>query len=212
MPEHAMLNSIRKKSIALLGSYIESLPGAKELESSRVEGYADRGFIFGWAVPIAFDDGIRNFFVLLEHSFPFTAPRIALDGPQQFLLWPHVEWDGVLCILGSNSSVSSSDPVGVVQHLLAQAVKLVEASLAGANAADFETEFNTYWHHKATDGSNRCRSLVTLDSRNRIISLWRGRSYDIIADDEPSIRNWLAHRYPTTDHGSDNIGRAALIW
>jgi hypothetical protein len=214
MPDDAVLDRLRTESIAALGSYIETLPGARELHLFQVKSYEPRGFLLGWCVPYAFDDRIRDFHVLIGPSFPFEAPRIALVDRPDFLSWPHVESDGALCILQNNSNVSARDPIGVFQNLFARAVSLVEDCRTGANAIDFETEFNTYWHYKAADQGNGCRSLVSLSTSNRIINLWRGQKFDLIADDEATIKNWLARRYakPQSNNMSDSVGRAGLIW
>lgn len=214
MPKDSVLDSIRTGSIAALSSYIEDLPGAMELQSSQVRAYSDRDFIVGWCVPVAFQDCVRNFHVLIPPGFPFSAPRIALVDRPAFLSWPHVEKDGVLCILQNSSTVSAHDPVGVLKNLFSRAISLVEGCRTEANASDFETEFNTYWRYEVADGSNRCRSLISLDARNRVIKWWRGKQFDIIVDQDAPIRNWLARRYPKT--GSDShagvIELAGLFW
>ncbi len=212
MPEGVVLDGIRTESIAALSSYIEGLPGARELLFSRVKAYTERDFIVGWCVPIAFEDRVRDFHVLVSPGFPFLPPRIALVDKPDFLAWPHVEKDGVLCLLPNNSSISSLAPVSVFQNLLSRAVSLVTDCLAGINAVDFEAEFKTYWHYEIDKFSSQCRSLVSLDKRNRLVSLWKGQQFDIIADDERSIQSWLAHRYPKQEPYKPTQRRAGLFW
>jgi sulfur-carrier protein adenylyltransferase/sulfurtransferase len=214
MPEHAVLDDQRAALVAVLGAYIEELPIARELSRSEVLGYSERGFEFGWSVPVAFGDCVREFHVLIGAEFPFYAPRIALIDPPAFLSWPHVEKDGVLCLLPNNSTISAVDPVTVFRDIFARAVNLVDSCRHSENATDFEREFNTYWAYRVSEGSKRCISILTLDVRDRIVALWRGKDLDVVGEDGISVQRWLARRYGKTnaDASEYHFARAAIFW
>src|ERR1700730_5888700 len=133
MPEDAVSDSFRTESVAALGAYVETLPDASELPFTQVKAYKTRNFMLGWSVRVAFRDHTREFHALIGPSFPFDAPRVALVDRPDFLSWPHVEEDGVLCLLQINSNIDGRDPIGVFQNLLARAVSLVEDCLSSAN-------------------------------------------------------------------------------
>lgn len=212
MPYEPVLYRFRTDSVMALGSYLESLPGTRELPSKTVKAYQDRDFIFGWSIRFQFEDRTREFHVLIGPSFPFLPPRIILVDRPDLLSWPHVEKDGALCLLQNNSSTSARDPVGVFQNLFASAVSLVSDGLAGRNSSDFEAEFNTYWQYRTTEKGSPWRSLLSVNPCNRIVGLWRGSSYNLIGDDVDSIKRWLAHLNPQSEVTGESSGRAALVW
>ena len=215
MPEDAVLDRFRTESILKLGSYIENLPETRELSPKDVRAYKNRTFVFGWSVRVSFREEIYEFHILTEPSFPFSAPRIALANPPDFLAWPHLEKDGVLCILHNNSNVSAHDPVGVFQNMFARAVKLVEDSLSNSNSTDFEMEFDTYWRYQTADRVNPCQSLLSVELGNRSVSYWRGAKLDVVAENGAAIKAWLSHRYQQESESIVNAGTdcdAALIW
>src|SRR5579872_1063863 len=213
MPEEASLPRIHGEAIASLDAFIRGFRGSSPLQPHQIGTYEDREFVSGWRLPISFADQVRNFHVLVTRWFPFLPPRIALVDRPPFLTWPHVEKDGVLCILQNNSTVSAHDPVGVLKNLLSRAVELVEAASLGKSEVDFEAEFNTYWNYESK-GTKQCRSLLALYPGNRVVRMWNGTQFDIAADDEISIRNWLVRRYskPQEEYALVEPNQAALIW
>jgi hypothetical protein len=111
--------------------------------------YPARNASDGWRVPITFGSGARRFDILIRDGFPFDPPLLALFDRPPHLTWPHVESDGVLCLLPNAAAVSATNPIAVIQRLLAEAVRLVEESEAGTNIDDFRTEFLSYWPNDA---------------------------------------------------------------
>ena len=66
------------------------------------------------------------------------------------MTWPHVESDGILCLLPNMAECDPDDPYGVAENLLNRSVRLVEELLEGTIVErDFREEFLTYWAYKA---------------------------------------------------------------
>jgi molybdopterin/thiamine biosynthesis adenylyltransferase len=211
MPDSdSVLDRHRAEATAVLSSYIETLPAARELLAHELRVYSDRDFAVGWRVTVEFSDKPRRLDVLVGTDFPFEAVRFALVDRPEFLTWPHVERDGLLCLLQSNSNVDHGRPLATFQNLLGKAHRLIEECIAGTNATDFEAEFETYWNYAVSDGTKPCRSLLTLDGKNRVVSIWRGKDFDLVADGPGKIASWLTHRFGQCK--SSEFEDAALIW
>src|SRR3546814_10458193 len=97
------------------------------------------------------------------------------DPRPAFLTWPHVEKDGVLCLLPGNADVAMSEPSAVAANLLGAACELVEDSVAGRNEDDFRTEFLSYWNWAATERAPEIRSLLDPTLPTRAVRVWRGQ-------------------------------------
>ena len=78
------------------------------------------------------------------------------------MTWPHVESDGILCLLPNLAECDPDDPSDVASNPLNRSVRLIEELLDGPIIdKDFREEFLTYWAYKAhTDGARRF-SLLT---------------------------------------------------
>ena len=119
--------------------------GRKELLA-----YRNHEPAMGWRFPIQFSDLQRRVDILIPESFPFSPARIALVDRPDFLTWPHVERDGVLCLLQSHGTISIDEPDGGIGVLLGLAFDLVERCVKGKLDEDFKGEFRSYWMNSAT--------------------------------------------------------------
>ena len=80
--------------------------------------YPDRGFDAGWRFDAPFESRLkRRIDVLVREELPFRAPSISLVDRPEFLSWPHVESDGVLCLLGEASTIDPRQP-HIEQHYI----------------------------------------------------------------------------------------------
>src|SRR6185312_15387458 len=139
--------------------------------------------------------GLRELlFVLLDRDFPFSRPLIAVD-PARFLQWPHVESDGILCALPDSSTFDSFAPVALIDYLLGEAAILVEACQRGELDEDFRNEFYSYWNRKIPDEQPEIVSVISSFDRSRVVTLWRGEPFYLLADDEAQASNWLRKRF-----------------
>ena len=163
-----------------------------ELLKSR---YPHRDFVAGWRLDVEFNDEPRQPDLLIDSRFPWSASRIALVDPPDFLTWPHVEKDGVLCLVPDGALVDHRNPALVAVNLLVQAVELIEDSAAGRNAEDFRDEFVSYWYWGRTKETPIIYSLVDLIGPSRIIRVWRGQSFFLLSENEAAALAWLTHRF-----------------
>ncbi|WP_425351953.1 ThiF family adenylyltransferase [Pleomorphomonas carboxyditropha] len=199
------------EAVAKVDRWLATSAGGVERLKCRATGlYPTRQSRDGWRVPVEFDSGTRRFDILIGESFPFEPPRFALVDRPPHLTWPHVESDGVLCLLPSAAAVSGSDPVALVKYLLGEAVNLVETSERGANADDFRAEFLSYWPNDSD--APLVRSLLEPHGPSRLVSVHRLKGLYVVAETSESLTSWLDHAVPVKDTRIREIDPALLVW
>lgn len=154
---------------------------------------------------------IHRLDVLLPLGFPWELPRIALVDPPPFLLWPHIEIDGLLCLAPNTIAIDPNDPGGVIACMLQAAVDLLGYLLAGNFESDFRTEFLTYWSFAADDNGASIVSLINPKPPTRMIFLWRGKGAYVLGESVDQLKSWLANRTGSTDE-KHTFQPAAFIW
>ena len=191
--------------------WLETLTSSRRLDRSELlRHYGQYRFEMGWRVSVEFTDRIREMDVLLPHTFPSDISRIALVSRPNFGTWPHIEEDGLLC-LPDRTPVAAGDPVVDVKAALGAAVALVEDSIAGRNQDDLRNEFVSYWAPGAT-GNRRVVSLLRPKGPSRRIFVWRGTTFDLIADSDAELRQWLGFNGGTSDPHRWTVHASVLIW
>ena len=179
-------------AIASVDDFIARLAGGERLPIDVLEQYRKRGYTMGWRVRVNFSDGSRReLYVLTDNAFPYTAPRVAVaDGPD-VLAWPHLEHEGLLCILPPDAAVSWERPTSVVELVLGEACRLIEKCVSGQNRDDFRQEFLSYWMMAANQRAVRFISLIEPQGPGRRVVIWRGKSVRVVADNHEILRRWL---------------------
>ena len=156
-----------------------------------------RRFLRGWRMAIDFSDNqTREIDLLIGRGFPAGYPRTALvDGPGH-LVWPHVEADGILCLLPIMADVDAEQPGRVAWELVCRSVVLIEELIEGSIIdRDFREEFLTYWAY-AAGGVHRVHSLLDIAGPSRVVSTWRSDDdVVIVGEDDASLSRWLENRY-----------------
>ena len=177
-------------------AWLSSLgPSIETLSPSLIQKlYRDRGFAQGWRLRVAFSDSERLLDLLLPEGFPWQPPRVALVDAPEYLTWPHVERDHVLCLTPNTSETNPDDPVGVAAFLLGEAEEAINDFIAGKCYKDFSDEFLTYWHN-ASDSGMEMISLLRAEGPARMVSLWRGKKFYLLAESPEEVRSWLANRH-----------------
>ena len=185
----------------------------RRLAASELVVYPARGFADGWRVAMDFSDGkVRHLDVLVHTSFPAGPPRIALVEHPPKLTWPHVESDGVLCLLPLEAEVDPRDPVAVSTNLLGKGARLVEELLEGSCVErDFREEFLTYWNYDL-NSLHEPDSLLDAVPPSRIVRAWRTARHTVIAEDDERLRGWLGNRFPSLDTRHALIENALFLW
>ncbi|MFC1459534.1 ThiF family adenylyltransferase [Microvirga arabica] len=183
------------------------------LDAEALDAYRPRRQVTtGWRIPMNFPDGVtRRLDVLVHVLAPHSPALIALVDRPPFYTWPHVERDGVLCLLPNESEVDSENPAEAARNMLGKGTRLVESLLQGDIVdRDFKDEFLTYWaydiNHQAA-----LSSLIAPRGPTREIRLWRGRSFKLIGESDDAVCAWLNNRFNERLKPKDLKTEAALL-
>lgn len=174
--------------------------------------YSTRPYVAAWRLGISFSDGkVRRIDVVASSGFPVTPVRTALVDRPPDMTWPHVEHDGILCLLPNMSEVDPDNPVEVGVDLLRRSVTLVEELLEGVIIErDFREEFLTYWAYQTHKVGAPLFSLVDPGPQSRSIRFWKGKEFDIVGEDAASIATWVRRRFGKIKEPKCEAG--AYIW
>ena len=187
----------------------ENCPGARALRETELKPYSLRDIVAGWGMSVQFADGVHELHLLLDNRFPRTCPQVAMADHPPLFTWPHVQEDGMLCLLPDSAVVDSSDPSGVVSHIFGLACQLIEELIAGKRLEEFQDEFLSYWGRKAK--GIRVFSLIAPNGPSRIIYVWRGSEFYLVAESEGELRKWLVNYLPGK-RNEIKVEQACLIW
>ncbi|MEX2375433.1 MAG: E2/UBC family protein [Dehalococcoidia bacterium] len=187
-----------------------SAAGVTRLGADARHFYPDRAAKDGWRVPIEFASGTRRLDVLVGDTFPFEPPLVTLVDRPPHLTWPHLESDGLICLLPNGSTVTPNDPLAVIKHLLDEVVHWFEVSEAGSNLDDFRAEFLSYW--SADPDAPLIRSLLEPNGPSRAIAIHRTKGLYILAETATALTRWLDHALPDKSGKTRQIDPALLIW
>jgi hypothetical protein len=193
--------------------WLRSLPDPPvvALAAAELDVYKARGSVRGWRLAIEFPDAVHRMDILLPQAFPWKPPRFALVDRPPFLTWPHVEKDGVLCLASDGMEVDATEPAAVAQRLLGEACHMVERFLAGDIDEDFRAEFLSYWDHDTNHTGAPMVSLLQPVPGTRLVQLWRGKTFYVLAEDRETIKAWLANRFGSVSPGFATED-APFIW
>ena len=199
-------------------SFREHTCGAAKRLGSKTIGssYRCRAFVDGWRVPVDFsDDKRRSVDILVSQWFPRTPPRAALVDRPEHLTWPHIEHDGVLCLLPDSSEIDPTTPGEVALNVLDRSVTLVEDLITGSIIErDFKEEFLTYWFYACNDDSKNIIVLFDPTGPSRCLSCFTHDRFVYVAEDVYSLKRWIEHRFDSKAAGkvTKEERPAALIW
>jgi sulfur-carrier protein adenylyltransferase/sulfurtransferase len=185
---------------------------AERLVAKHLAKYRKHEAVVGWRIPIAFSDQTRRLDVFVTRGFPSVPPRIALVDRPDFLTWPHVEQDGVLCLLPAHGTVAVDDPYGAVVGLLQMALDLIEGFLQGGYDDEFRAEFLSYWSNSAKAQDRTILSLITPGPPSRVMKVWEGRKRIVIADDSERLDTWLKNSNPGLPSPQRRLRDGVLVW
>jgi sulfur-carrier protein adenylyltransferase/sulfurtransferase len=196
MPEPRGLGAPRRRAraISAVETWIASLPGTKRpLAAHELAKYASR-FVQGWRFDVGFEDRTRRLDLLLDSEYPRSEARLAIVDRPEFLTWPHVEEDGLLCLLPATGTVSTASELAAVQGLFRDAVDLVQDCASGVNQQDLRDEFTSYWARAATGSARPTFSLVAPAGPSRLVRVWLGDRFSVVGDDVDAVTAWLRNK------------------
>lgn len=201
------------RAIALkaLDRYLREKCGAKALARNELDGYQERAATHGWRL-IDPNPNIPTFDVLVEGDFPFGLPKVALPGGPAALESPHIEKDGVLCVLPGHATISTQDPAGVTEYLLEMARALVEEFRNGDHCDDFRAEFLSYWEIAANSAATPFFSLMQPHGPSRRVTVWHGQTRSVCADNRSLLEHWLNNWGAKGKRKGFTFQEALLVW
>ena len=214
MPETAL--PLRWRQTALrLESRLRELTGQapERLDSQAIAScYPRHPYVAGWRVSVTFTDGnMRRIDVVATTGFPSIPVRTALVDRPPFMTWPHVESDGILCLLPNMAECDPDDPCAVSENLLNRSVRLVEELLEGTIVERvFREEFLTYWAYIAHEDGAHLFSLLRPTPPSRVVRVWRGESLEIVGEDAQTLAQWVHRRFGAEVDATSQ--EAAFIW
>jgi molybdopterin/thiamine biosynthesis adenylyltransferase len=174
--------------------------------------YPSRRWVAAWRVSVVFSDGVtRRIDVVATAAFPTVPVRTALVDHPDFMTWPHVESDGILCLLPNLAECDPDDPSAVAANLLHRSIRLIEELLDGSIIErDFREEFLTYWAYKAHSQGTEFYSLIAPAPPSRLVQVWRGKGLEVVGENAASLARWAHRRFGgNVDTKTD---AAAFIW
>ena len=204
----------RAAALVQVDEYIAGISGAGRLPPETTKRYGDRGYNVGWQLSSVFSDGIcRQLHVIADSDFPYTPPRIAVaDGPG-VLAWPHLEEDGLLCVLPPDTAVSSQNPAAVAACVLGDACALIEANISGSTEEDFRQEFLSYWALAADEGAPVFLSTIDPKCQSQQIAVWREKKVRVVGESPEALRRWLPRWGVKPGRGGEyKLCDGILIW
>ena len=183
------------------------LGGFERLDRQALQKYAARQPTAGWRLTVPTPEGERRLDVVVPRQFPFALPRVALVGPSMFLKWAHFERDGILCLDGEGFDVER--PGAVVADRIVSACRLIGECERGERNGDFADEFLSYWGQASNDEGVPVYSLLPPTGPSRLVRVWRGKRFVLVADDDAALAAWLKSRYGSADIKTQ---AGALLW
>jgi len=204
-----VLERRHKLAVDQLAEWLEHAVRADRLAEQRLRAtYPNRAFVAGWRVPTDFSGVVRELDLLVGREFPFSLPRVGLGGPEEFLVWPHVEEDGLLCLPARTGVHYAIEQAKIA---LSDSYELVSLNLLAPPFQHFKDEFLSYWARDLRTKGLPMTSILRAGGPSRQIAVWRGTIWNILAEDEGHLRSWFQNRFGVKEN-PPQAEPAAFIW
>lgn len=191
MPEEDALG--QEDALLALGSAIvERWPGAEPLSDEvLIRRFPKRALAAGWRLPVApIDEHIL--LLIIPWAYPYTLPLVALAEKPHPATLPHVEEDGVLCLVPSGSLMELPADIRHVDEIFADAVKVLQEGVDGSNRQDFLDEVSTYWCLGQAATKSFWVTLSDSKTSRRIRATDLGSSI-LLAENDAGLQTWLTN-------------------
>lgn len=183
----------------------------RRLEKGELERYKSR-YEVGWRTALPIDGDEYPLDVLLDSHFPFSKPKIALVDKTKYGHWPHVEQDGVLCLLDTQSSTVITVGPELVDYLLhTQTVDLISKCKSGDNRKDFLTEFANYWPDNPSK-QNPIWSLLNVETFCQVGICWQGKNFTLVGHNKKELQAWLKNYFGQQNRIQKGFSKALYLW
>lgn len=171
-------------------------PQAEPIDPAQLKPrFPTRSFVAGWRLPAHSTRADEDLFVLCDRLYPYSLPRIALAKAPAPATYPHVESDGVLCLVAPHERVELPADPARLEGLLEAAGALLAASKTGSNRSDFIDEIATYWLLQAPD-SVPLWICTELSGQSSVLSAVRLANAWLLGADSASTLRWARQFAP----------------
>ena len=206
-------NAQRQSALHDLDRYMCGQKGGRQLLTADLEQYKGRGMTHGWQIPSSDTQPIA-LDIVVDGNFPYSAARVALPKkePGGPLKWPHVESDGVLCLLSEQATISSRHPINVTETVLNEALELVKNCRNGDIIDDFRDEFLSYWNIGTDKNAPLFISLITPNGPSRHVIVWYSKAMYVCADDRDTLDGWLTRLRSKKPNNDSMFQKGVLVW
>ena len=195
---------------SLVEEWVGAFDNVRPLSADERAGYDVRLIEQGWELDFSSDPEVgARLRILLPEFFPYARPLVAVDA-EHFLIWPHVEEDGVVCAIPLSASIDPYRPVALTQYVLREALAVIKQGQAGVNLDDFRNEFYSYWDRARSDGSVPVISTLNDFNTSRTVTAWYGKKLIILGDNADAVQTWMDNRFGQTKENR-SYESAALI-
>ena len=168
-----------------------SWPGVAQVSELELRQlYPNRGFTLGWRIPASELGLPEPLVVVLESESAFTVPRVAVQRRPKPCEMPHLEGDGVFCLLPSSTPIRLPVTGELAVHLLKEAVKVYSDALTLANRKDFLDEFGTYWTLDSAAGFNVYAWLRNFEQTRTVYTASLSSSV-VVAESVADVEGWM---------------------
>jgi molybdopterin-synthase adenylyltransferase len=159
------------------------LQQARILSDDELKNLTNRGVVAGVKGKIKIEDQEISLWVGIRESFSLTLPIIFLQPADALGMIPHLEEDGYLCYLDSESLLLDIDrPLDILVEAINRATDLLEASVNGETQWDFMDEFNAYWQKLSPQTPSLPAFLPVDNTLRRIYAYKHGDRYVLVTD------------------------------
>lgn len=183
----------------------------RPLQCEEISSYRIPILIDGWRINIPYDNKMTlEVDFLLTNDFPWSKPKISLINRPPFRTWPHIESNGLLCLIPSSATLVVDDPVAMSKIVLNEAIKLIDRVTTQNNSSDFQSEFHSYWPRDKN--SLTVQSLLNLAKPSRQIYSIITKKLCLVADNEDDALEWLSNITNSTKKITKKISKGVLIY
>jgi len=160
-----------------------------------------------WETTILAAGRNHRVYILVDGMLPFSRPIIAVADPELvFLKYPHIEENGVMCLVQPHVPYSLSADGRLLAYLLKKATVLLENGATDANQKDFADEFLNYWGYSSI-GTHWAFVEISPPSRQIVYCEREG----IFFEDADFGEAWLTHLIgPEANRAG--YSRTAFLW
>ena len=125
-----------------------------------------------------------------SEKFPYKVPAVYVRPEIPTLQYPHIEYEGKLCVWSEEVSFDPND-IRYVEELLRHADELLGDSITGKLDEDFDQGFLSYWMY-AHNATVKVTSLCKMGSyRTRAVYVAYTGKGAVFADSPEELQDWL---------------------